>query len=132
MDFWQHRWNESLQFNTACQNKNVLKIQKAMTINNPISVTYSDSKLRILVEEYITMQKKEFTFKEVCSYILYRAMEEERTKSEGLYESNELAPADCERVSRILEKIIVESRLTTNTGNGSIFTNETMVAKVKE
>ena len=20
-DFWQHRWNESLQFDTACQNK---------------------------------------------------------------------------------------------------------------
>ena len=30
-----------------------------MTANtNPISVTYTDEKLRILVEEYITMQKK--------------------------------------------------------------------------
>lgn len=37
-----------------------------MTNNtNPISVTYSDEKLRILVEEYITMQRKEFTFKGV-------------------------------------------------------------------
>lgn len=46
----------------------------------PISVTYSDEKLRILIEEYITMQRKEFTFKGVCSYILHRAMEEERTE----------------------------------------------------
>lgn len=34
---------------------------------NPISVTYSDSKLRILVEEYITMQKHDFTFMSLCS-----------------------------------------------------------------
>lgn len=43
-----------------------------MNINtNPIAVTYSDEKLRILVEEYITQQKNEFTFKGVCAYILY-------------------------------------------------------------
>ena len=34
-----------------------------MTTNtNPIAVKYSDSKLRILVEEYITMQKHEYNF----------------------------------------------------------------------
>lgn len=37
---------------------------------NPIRVEYSDEKLRILVEEYITIQKKEFTFKGLCSYVL--------------------------------------------------------------
>ena len=83
----------------------------------PISVTYSDEKLRILVEEYITMQKKEFTFKGVCSFILYRAMEEERTKSNGLYDSNELAPVDCERVSKILNKIIEEKRIVSSADN---------------
>ena len=57
----------------------------------PISVTYSDEKLRILVEEYITTQKKEFTFRGVCSYILYRAMEEERTANKGLYGTNQLS-----------------------------------------
>ena len=29
---------------------------------NPISIDYSDTKLRILVEEYITRQCREFTF----------------------------------------------------------------------
>ena len=83
-----------------------------MTTNTQsISVTYSDEKLRILVEEYITMQKSEFTFKDVCSFILYRAMEEERTKNNGLYQSNELAPADCDRVSKILDKIVAEQRI---------------------
>lgn len=76
-------------------------------------MTYSDEKLRILVEEYITMQKTEFTFKDVCSYILYRAMEEERTKGNGLYESDQLAPEDSERVSKILKKIEAEQRIST-------------------
>lgn len=80
-------------------------------------MTYSDEKLRILVEEYITQQKKGFTFKSACSFILYRAMEEERTKTNGLYESNELAPVDCERVSCILEKIIREGRIVVIDGN---------------
>lgn len=33
---------------------------------NPIKVDYSDTKLRILVEEYITMQRREFTFRGDC------------------------------------------------------------------
>lgn len=50
-----------------------------MTPNtNPISVKYSDSKLRTLVEEFITMQKHEFTFKDLCSYVLYWAKESVR------------------------------------------------------
>ena len=81
------------------------------TNTNSISVTYSDEKLRILVEEYITMQKKDFTFKGVFDYILYRAMEEERTKEDGLYGSNELAHVDCERVNHILKKIATEHRI---------------------
>lgn len=71
----------------------------------PIKVTYTDSKLRILIEEYIAMQKGDFTFKEVCSYILYRAMEEGRTTTTGLYESNQLDEDDCKRVNSGLEMI---------------------------
>lgn len=110
-----------------------------MTTNtNPISVTYSESKIHVLVEEYITMQRKEFTFKGVCSYILYRAMDEgcvsaraegtrslcraqagstegqERTKGNCLYESNELALTIRERLKRIMEKIVAEHRIATN------------------
>lgn len=87
-----------------------------MTNNNKaISVTYSDSMLRTLVEEYITMHKHDFTFKSLCSYVLYRAMEEEKTANTGLYESNQLSPADCERISNILRKIVKEGRLTCGT-----------------
>ncbi len=95
----------------------------------PISVTYSDSKLRILVEEYITMQKHDFTFKSLCSYVLYRAMEEEKTANTGLYESNQLSPADCERISVILRKIVNEGRLTCGT---DCFVDDTQFVKVKE
>lgn len=101
-----------------------------MTTNtNPISLKYSDSKLRILVEEYITMQKHEFTFKNLCSYVLYRAMEEEKTGNTGLYESNQLSPADCERISDILRKIVKEGRLTCGTDT---FADNTQYVKVKE
>jgi hypothetical protein len=81
------------------------------TTSNTISVTYSDSKLRILVEEFITMQKHEFTFKDLCSYVLYWAEEEGKTATVGLYESNQLDAADCEKISVFLRKIINEGRI---------------------
>ena len=79
--------------------------------NNAITVTYSDFRLRTLVEEFITMQKHEFTFKDLCSYVLYWAKEEGKTANNGLYESNELDAADGERLSLILEKIVQEGRI---------------------
>ena len=81
---------------------------------NAISVTYTDQQLRILTEEYIAMQRSEFSFKCVCSYILYRAMEEGRTANNGIYESNQLEMKDSERVSIILDKIVGEGRIEKN------------------
>ncbi len=82
-----------------------------------IKVTYSNPKLRILIEEFIAMQKAEFSFQGVCSYILYRAMEEERTTNTGIYESNLLDAADCDRVRVILEKIVGEGRIEEKVSN---------------
>lgn len=81
------------------------------TQTNPIAVKYSDSKLRILVEEFITMQKHEFTFKDLCSYVLYWAKEEGKTAKTGLYESNQLDAKDCDRLNQILEKVVREGRI---------------------
>lgn len=101
-----------------------------MVINNsPISVNYSDSRLRILVEEYITMQKHEFTFKDLCSYILYWAKEEGKTTNTGLYESDQLDVADCERISVILRKIIGEGRIICGV---NAFDDDTLFVKIKE
>lgn len=83
----------------------------------PISVTYSDERLRTLVEEYITMQKHEFTFKDLCSYVLYWAKEEGKTATEGLYESNQLDAADGKRLSLVLEKIVGEGRIAATDDN---------------
>lgn len=83
----------------------------------PIQVTYTDERLRTLVEEFITMQKHEFTFKEVCSYVLYWAKEEGKTANTGLYESNELDKADSDRLAQILEKIVQEGRITASDNN---------------
>lgn len=97
-----------------------------MNNNTSISVTYSDSKLRTLVEEFITMQKHEFTFKGICSYVLYWAKEEGKTANNGLYESNQLDAVDCERISVILRKVINEGRITCGT---DFFADDTQFVK---
>ena len=80
--------------------------------NNTVSTNYSDEKLCILVEEYITQQRTSFTLKGVCSYVIYWAMEDGHTTGAGLFESDQLAQTDCERVSGVLAKIANEGRIT--------------------
>ena len=87
------------------------------TNTTPISVTYSDERLRTLVEEFITMQKHEFSFKDLCSYVLYWAKEEGKAANNGLYESNELDAVDSDRLARILEKIVKEGRIVATEDN---------------
>lgn len=82
-----------------------------MNDNNPVTVTFSDEKLRILVEEYITQQRRAFTLNGVCSYVLYWAMEDGKTTNAGLYESNQLSQTDSDHISAVLEKIVDEGRI---------------------
>ena len=97
-----------------------------MNDNTSISVTYSDERLRTLVEEFITMQKHEFTFKDLCSYVLYWAKEEGKTANNGLYESNELDAADGKRLNQVLKKIVGEGRISVLSENDARYmkTNE--------
>lgn len=96
-----------------------------MTIkHNQVSVTYTDTELRNLVEEYITQQNSEFTLKGTCSYVLYWAKEEGKTVNTGLYESNQLDQEDCDRLIFILKKIIGEGRLTAVLGDDDTFADE--------
>lgn len=81
--------------------------------NNQISVTYTDSELRNLVEEYITQQKSGFTLKGVCSYILYWGVEDGKiSDTNTLIESIELQSKDQEKVKQILKAIIADGRIT--------------------
>ena len=84
-----------------------------MANNNTISINYSDEKLRILVEEYITQQRGTFSLQGVCAYVLYWAMEDGHTlpAAGALYQSDKLSPADCQRVSAVLQKIVREGRI---------------------
>lgn len=80
--------------------------------HNPVSVTYSDTELRKLVEEYITQQKSEFALKGVCSYILYWAVEDGKVLDEkSLIGSYELQTSDQERVKTVLNAIIADGRI---------------------
>lgn len=88
-----------------------MKLETTSMANNTISINYSDEKLRILIEEYITQQRTSFTLKDVSSYVLYWAMEDGHTSGTGLYESDQLAFADCDRISGVLVKLADEGRI---------------------
>ena len=94
-----------------------------MSPNNPITLTYSDAELRYLVEEFIVQQKMEFTFKSLCSFILYWAMEEEKTVMNGsaIRGSNELHESGQERVRHILESIAKDGRIAIAQGDNNRF-----------
>lgn len=96
-----------------------------MPANNSIHLDYSDTSLRILIEEYLTQQRTPFTLKGVCSYVLYWAIEEGRTTApqNTLFETNQLHPSDCERISRILSKIAQEQRISIESGDKPNLTN---------
>ena len=76
------------------------------------TITYSDSELRNLVEEYITQQKSGFTLKGVCSYVLYWAVEDDKVaQGHSLIESNAISNADQDRVKRLLEAVVTDGRI---------------------
>ena len=94
-----------------------------MSPNNPITLTYSDAELRILVEEFVAQQKMEFTFKSLCSFILYWAMEEGKTAGNDsvVRESNELQVSDQNRARLILESIAKDGRIALANGDNIRF-----------
>ena len=89
------------------------------TIFNPAAVDYTDAQLRALVEEYITQQKTAFTFKGLCSNILFCAMEDSRVAgaSNELFESNQLQSCDQDRVKSILAAIVEDGRIALVAGD---------------
>ena len=84
-----------------------------MTDTNHIRIHYTDARLRVLVEEYITQQRGTFSLQGACAYVLYWAMEDGHTlpAAGALYQSDKLSPADCQRVSAVLQKIVCEGRI---------------------
>ena len=94
-----------------------------MSPNNPITLTYSDAELRILVEEFVAQQKMEFTFKSLCSFILYWAIEEGKTAGNGSFvrDSNELQGSDQGQVRCILESIVKDGRIGIAHGDNNRF-----------
>ena len=87
-----------------------------MTDTNPIRINYTDARLRVLVEEYITQQRRAFTLQGVCSYVLYWAIEESKTSQfdNGLFVSDKVCQADSDCITGVLAKIICEGRIISN------------------
>ncbi len=74
-----------------------------MIENNP--TPYTDQELSVLVEEYITQQRSQFTLRGLYAYIVYWGMEEKRIAGDQLTE------ADKEKVNGILSQIVKDDRI---------------------
>lgn len=63
--------------------------------------------------ETVTQQRGTFSLQGACAYVLYWAMEDGHTlpAAGALYQSDKLSPADCQRVSAVLQKIVREGRI---------------------
>ncbi len=72
-----------------------------MTMNTP----FTTHDLSVLVEEYITQQRVEFTLRGLYAYIVYWAMEEKRIAGD------QLSDDDKEKVNGILTRIIRDGRI---------------------
>lgn len=74
----------------------------------PVPVTYTDEELNKMISDYIADIKTEFTYNGICSYVVTKAVEEDKVEGapHTKYTRNELSVKDGYRVSRILwEKI---------------------------
>ena len=90
--------------------------------HTPVSVTYSDTELRNLVEEYISQQKSEFRLKGVCSYFFYQAVEDGKiANANNMIDSNELQTGDQGRVKGLFDVIVADGRIVVTTINGYAF-----------
>ena len=74
-----------------------------MMTNTPIP--YTNQELSVLVEEFITQQRSEFTLKGLCSFIVYWGMEDRRITGD------QLQPEDIVRVNDILDRIVKDGRI---------------------
>lgn len=74
-----------------------------MNTNNP--TPYTDQELTVLIEEYITQQRAEFSLRGLYAYIVYWAMEEKRIAGD------QLSDDDKEKVNGILKRIVKDGRI---------------------
>ena len=77
------------------------------------SLAYSDLELRNLIEEFLVQQKSAFALKNVCSFILYWAIDDgiNTNSIDFLIESYRLQDSDIEKVKQILNSIVQDGRL---------------------
>ena len=78
-----------------------------MIVKNPIPYTIQE--LSVLVEEYITQQRAEFTLKELYTYIVYWGLEEKRIVGDCLM------PCEKAKVNVILKRIVKDGRISVAT-----------------
>lgn len=78
---------------------------------------YTEKELAVLVEEYITQQRKDFNLKGLYSYIVYWGMEEKRINGDHLLD------AEKDKVNGILNRIVKDGRISVNSGDTDYYVN---------
>lgn len=84
-----------------------------MAINN--ITPYTEKELAVLVEEFITQQRKEFTLKGLTSYIVYWGMEDKRIVGDHLTVENK------KRVNHILDRIVKDGQIRISSEDSAKF-----------
>lgn len=87
-----------------------------MNMSNP--TPYTDQELTVLIEEYITQQRVEFTLRGLYAYIVYWAMEEKRIAGD------QLSDADMEKVYGILKRIVKDGRIRVISSDGKQYVKQ--------
>lgn len=76
---------------------------------------YTEKELAVLVEEYITQQRSEFTLKGLYSYIVYWGMEDLRIVGDRL------SDADKKKLDGILKRIAKDGRICITSEDRALF-----------
>lgn len=80
---------------------------------NPVPLTYSQSELAQLVDEYLNGVSFVCTYKEICRFILDKAITEGRVENANSteYSSREISPLSSIEISKYLWSLIWDKKI---------------------
>ena len=102
---------------------------------SPLSLTYKDNELENLVSDFTDVCHGTFTFSELCSYVLERAMREKKLNAEPYtrYTNIVMTEKDEHRLTMMLWQMIWDRRIVIEFRNNDLRrSNETLFGVVKK
>ncbi len=81
--------------------------------SNPVPVTYTKEELENVINEYLNGVQTEFSFRGICSYIIDKAIKDEKVADakNTQYSSREMSPLSAIEVSKYLWSLIWDKKI---------------------